>query len=266
MGARRNHKQCCTTGLWGLESFPEMEDKEYLKRIRIVLVDTQDGANIGSVCRAMKTMGLSSLVLVTDRTYDDNRVRTLALHAYDIYENARICKSLDEALADSIFTVGATRRRGKLRKMSAYSPEQLADHVSQLPEGPVSIVFGRESDGLRDDEVMKCSSIVTIPTSDAFPSLNLSQAVQIIAYVLFMRAQAYPTGMNAVSHERIAGAVEEASDHLAAIGYFKWDEERKWTSSFLRDMLERAGLSESEMQRFDKIWRKVEQIKIHKES
>ena len=242
-----------------------MEDKQYLKRINIVLVDTQDGANIGSVCRAMKTMGLTDLTLVTERSYDENRVHTLALHAFDLYENARRVRTLEEALRDSVFTVAATRRRGRLRKMSAYSPEQLAYHISTIPEGRVSIVFGRESDGLRDDEVMLCSSVVTIPTSDAFPSLNLAQSVQIIAYVLFNQAQVYPTGMTAVSHERIASAVVQASGHLDAIGYYKWDEERKWTESFLRDTLERAGLSESEMQRFDKLFAKIEKIKIYKD-
>ena len=242
-----------------------MEDKQYLKRINIVLVDTQDGANIGSVCRAMKTMGLTDLTLVTERSYDENRVHTLALHAFDLYENARRVMTLEEALRDSVFTVAATRRRGRLRKMSAYSPEQLACHISTIPEGRVSIVFGRESDGLRDDEVMLCSSVVTIPTSDAFPSLNLAQSVQIIAYVLFNQAQVYPTGMTAVSHERIASAVVQASGHLDAIGYYKWDEERKWTESFLRDTLERAGLSESEMQRFDKLFAKIEKIKIYKD-
>ncbi len=242
-----------------------MEDKQYLKRINIVLVDTQDGANIGSVCRAMKTMGLTDLTLVTERSYDENRVHMLALHAFDLYENARRVRTLEEALRDSVFTVAATRRRGRLRKMSAYSPEQLACHISTIPEGRVSIVFGRESDGLRDDEVMLCSSVVTIPTSDAFPSLNLAQSVQIIAYVLFNQAQVYPTGMTAVSHERIASAVVQASGHLDAIGYYKWDEERKWTESFLRDTLERAGLSESEMQRFDKLFAKIEKIKIYKD-
>lgn len=242
-----------------------MEDLEYLRRINIVLVDTQDGANIGSVCRAMKTMGLTDLTLVTNRSYDENRVHTLALHAFDVYQNARRVDTLEEALRDSVFTIAATRRRGRLRKMSAYSPEQLAQHMNIIPEGRVSIVFGRESDGLRDDEVMLCSSVVTIPTSEAFPSLNLAQSVQIIAYVLFNQAQVYPTGMTAVSHERIASAVAQASGHLDAIGYYKWDEERKWTESFLRDTLERAGLSESEMQRFDKLFAKIEKIKVYKD-
>ena len=242
-----------------------MEKQRYLDRINIVLVDTQDGANIGSVCRAMKTMGITDLSLVTSRSYDDNRVRTLALHASDIWENAKYFSSLEDALKNSIFAVGATRRRGKHRKLSAYSPEQLADHLLNLPDGKVSIVFGRESDGLRDDEVALCSSIVTIPTSDAFPSLNLSQAVQIITYTLFQRAQEYPSGKSAVTRDRIEKASTEACEHLSNIGYFKWDEEKKWLNQFFKDTLEKAGLQESEMQLFDKLFRKIEMIKIHKE-
>lgn len=235
-------------------------NSQYLDRIQIVLVDTQDGANIGSVCRAMKTMGIERLALVSDREYDENRVRTLALHARDVYENRVVYPSLADALRDSIFTVGATRRRGKFRKMSSFSPEQLASKLSELPEGRISIVFGRESDGLRDDEVAQCSSIVTIPTSERFPSLNLSQAVQIICYVLFQNAQVYRQGMTAVDHQRIEKAVEGISSHLKAIGYYKWDEEEKWTRQFLADTLERAALSESEMQRFEKIFSKTETI------
>lgn len=234
--------------------------KSWAERIEIVLVETQDGANIGSVCRAMKTMGLVNLTIVGKREYDENRVRTLALHASDLWENAKRKDTLDEALADSIFTVGATRRRGKFRKMSSYSPEQLCTKLSSLPEGKVSIVFGRESDGLRDDEVNKCAAICTIPTSPLFPSLNLSQAVQIICYALFTGNAEYKSGMVAVDKERISRAVDGISSHLEAIGYYKWDEEKKWTEQFVSDIIERSGMSESELQRFEKIFTKTESI------
>lgn len=240
-------------------------DESYLNRIEIILVDTQDGANIGSVCRAMKTMGLTHLTLVTDRVYDENRVSTLALHAKDIYLGRKEFRTLEEAIKDSAFTVGATRRRGKLRKMSAYSPSQLAEKLSDLPQGKISIVFGREADGLRDDEVNMLSSIVTIPTSPLFPSLNLSQAVQIIAYELFLASKPYKQGLVSVDHERTLKAGDEMVGHLERISYFKWDEEKKWTKQLLEDIIERAGLSESELQRFEKIFRKVEKIKIYKD-
>ena len=241
-----------------------METKPFLKNIKIVLVDTQDGANIGSCCRAMKTMGITRLAITGGRVYDDDRVRTLALHAQDLWDQAERFATLGEALKGSIFTVGATRRRGKFRKMCAYSPEQLAEKLSTLPEGDISIVFGRESDGLRDDEVAMCSSIVTIPTSDAFPSLNLSQAVQIICYELFTSALLYKPGMKAVTHERAREAAKGMTDNLSGMGYFKQDDEEKWTNQLLGDIIERAALTEAETKRFEKIFRKASLIALHK--
>ena len=88
--------------------------------------------------------------------------------------------------------------------------------------------------------------------------------MQIICYALFQGAAKYPTGMTAVSHERVRMAGHEMADHLEAMGYFKLADERKWTEQLLADICERAALSESEMQRFEKIFRKAELISRHK--
>ena len=105
---------------------------------------------------------------------------------------------------------------------------------------------------------------MTIPTSDRFPSLNLSQAVQIISYELFRNALPFRQGMTAITHQRIEQGAEEMISHLDGIGYFKLADERKWTLQLVKDIIERAGLSESEMQRFEKIFRKAELIARHK--
>ena len=238
-----------------------------LNQIEIILCDTQDGANIGSVCRAMKTMGLTNLTLVTDRIYDDDRVKTLALHAYDLYENRKEFQDLGDAVADSVLSVAATRRVGKGRKTSRVSPEELAQRIADTnsPEGKVSIVFGCESNGLSDEQVKQCSMVVTIPTSDAFPSLNLSQAVQIIAYTLFrkLNKHAQAEGCNIVSTSRVAKAVDTCKASLEELGYFKNDEERAFTSEFLSDIFTRAALTEGEVQRLEKIFTKTSKIATH---
>ena len=241
-----------------------MDQQSNLGRIQIVLVDTQDGANIGSTCRAMKTMGITRLVLVGDREYDENRVRTLALHASDIWEHSTRFANLKEALADSVLSVAATRRRGKFRKNSALSPQQLAQTVEKTGEGLVSIVFGRESDGLTADEVAMCSQVVTIPTSDQFPSLNLSQAVQIITFTLFDTIKTYPVEANPVTQQRCEEAALKASDALGSIGYFKLAQEKLWTFRFLRDVFVRSALTESEIQKMEKVFVKMSKIKAHK--
>lgn len=240
-------------------------ENEYLDRIEIVLVETQDAANIGSVCRAMKTMGITHLCLVTNEEYDENRVRTLALHASDIWEKRRVVRSLSQALSDSVFSVASTRRKGKFRKLSSYTPSDLAKRLQTCANGKVSIVFGREADGLRDDEVNLCSSVVTIPTSELFPSLNLAQAVQIVTYNLFLESKVYKPGLVSVSHERVNEVTRYISNSLENIGYYKWDEEKKWTEILIRDTLEKATLSESEIKRFLKIFEKMEKIKIYKD-
>ncbi len=239
-----------------------------LNQIEIILCDTQDGANIGSVCRAMKTMGLTNLTLVTDRIYDEERVRTLALHAYDLYENRKEFQDLKEAVADSILSVAATRRVGKGRKTSRVSPEELAQRIASTPaqEGKVSIVFGCESNGLSDEQVKQCSMVVTIPTSPAFPSLNLSQAVQIIAYTLFRKLNSYGSnidGSNIVTVSRISNAVKTCKAALEELGYFKNDEERSFTAEFLSDILTRAAMTEGEVKRIEKIFTKTSKIAKH---
>lgn len=241
-----------------------MDNSKQLERIEIILCDTQDGANIGSVCRAMKTMGLTHLTLVTDRIYDEDRVRTLALHAYDLYENRKEFTSLEEALKDSILSVAATRRVGKGRKTSRVNPQELASHISGLGDGKVSIVFGCESNGLSDEQVKACSMVVTIPTSDAFPSLNLSQAVQIITYSLFQNLRPYANQSNIVTSDRVQKASQTCIKALSGIGYFKNDEELSFTSEFLNSILSRAGLTEGEVQRFEKIFTKTNKISLYK--
>lgn len=243
-----------------------MDQQSNLARIQIVLVDTQDGANIGSTCRAMKTMGITRLVLVGEREYDENRVRTLALHASDVWDNAKRFPTLKKALADSVLSVAATRRRGKFRKNSALSPAQLADTVMKTGEGLVSIVFGRESDGLTDDEVAECSQVVTIPTSDQFPSLNLSQAVQIVTFTLFDTIKTFPVQANPVTQDRCEQAALASCEALDGIGYFKLAQEKLWTFRFLRDVFVRAGLTESEIQKMEKVFVKMSRIKAHKET
>lgn len=242
-----------------------MEWQEQLDRIHIVLVDTQDGANIGSVCRAMKTMGITRLVIVGEREYEETRVRTLALHARDVWEGAVRHNTLQEALSDSVLTVAVTRRRGKFRKASALSPRQLAERISTTAAGPVSLVFGRESDGLTDDEVALCSQVCTITTSESFPSLNLSQAVQIITYELFNSLRPYITETIPVTQGRCEEAAEKCADALQVLEYFKLDQEGVWTYRFLKDVLVRASLTEGEVQRFEKIFTKMGRIRRHRE-
>ncbi|MGD1821844.1 MAG: RNA methyltransferase [Pleomorphochaeta sp.] len=241
-----------------------MKEKQNLNRIQIVLVDTQDAYNIGSVCRAMKTMNINKLAIVSTREYDKNKVKKLSIHAYDIFENARFYNSLEEALSTSVYSVGATRRRGKNRKADCLNPEQLSEKISKIGEGIVSIVFGREDRGLVDNEIRACSQIVTIPTSDEFPSLNLSQAVQIITYSLYNNLKPYPVENTPVTKDRIKIGVDKSISYLDDINFFKRNVDRESISDLLKDVYERALLNESELQRLEKFYFKIDKIVKYK--
>lgn len=234
-----------------------------LRRIQIVLVDTQDAANIGAACRAMKTMGISRLAIVSDKEYDDNRIKTLALHAFDIYEHHRRFTSLEEALSDSVLSAGATRRRGKFRKYASLLPEELADTINQVEgDGLVSIVFGRESSGLSDEELFCCDMAAHIPSSPEFPSLNLSQAVQVFTYTLYRELRP-PEGFSPIDRQRMDQVTETITESFDRIDFFKQNE-REEVRHFFRDILSRASLTETEASRLEKMFRKMASLKIHR--
>jgi tRNA/rRNA methyltransferase len=157
-----------------------------LDRIRIVLVDTSHPGNIGSAARAMKTMGLSQLILVNPRYQNPHQASealALATGAADVLAGVQIFSTLDEALAGTTFAVALSARQRDL------SPPvlELADaarlcvaRASQAEQ--VAFVFGGERYGLANVDVLRCQAITSIKTSASYSSLNLSQAVQIVAY------------------------------------------------------------------------------------
>lgn len=160
--------------------------------LRIVLVGPLYGGNIGSVCRAMANFGVHDLVLVNpDPGVDWNEAEKMAVHADEILHSRRTCSSLEEALSDCVAAVGTTCRRG-LYRQHAKSPKEWAPELASLSEGgKVAIVFGREDQGLFNDEVALCTHLVQIPTADSYRSLNLSQAVVVLCYELFQTRDGY---------------------------------------------------------------------------
>ena len=247
-----------------------MNREENLARISIVLVQPEDCQNRGSVCRAAKTMGIRRLKIVGRSEFDEARVRQLSVHAFDLFENKQLFETLDEALCSSSLSVAFTRRTGKFRKGLPLSPSSLAELVRSFPSGDIDLVFGRESDGLTDDEVCSCNMACTIETSPAFPSLNLSQAVQIAAYSIFTGLDDYADdsasqAKRAVVRKKVDDVVCDACTLLEDMRYFKEasDEEANFRV-FLRDSLLRGAFSEREIGRIGKFFRKVHDISKYK--
>lgn len=159
-----------------------------LESISIVLVKTSHPGNVGSVARAMKTMGLSDLRLVEPKTADicsAEEAIALASGAADVLESARIYDSLPDALADRSVAFALSARLRDLGP-GLQSPQEAAREALALTQGGVgaAFVFGAERTGLSNDELLVCNRQVTIAANPVYSSLNLSQAVQIVAYAL----------------------------------------------------------------------------------
>lgn len=161
-------------------------------RIRIVLIETSHPGNIGAVARAMKNMGLSRLVLVSPEQFPDPQATWRAVSAADVLENARVVDSLDEAIGDCGFVVGASAKERRIPWAVLDARRAAAEIGASSLNTEVAILFGREDNGLNSEELRRCNLHLAISTSDVYSSLNLAMAVQIVAYELHMLA-AQPT-------------------------------------------------------------------------
>lgn len=154
-----------------------------LSNIRIVLVQTFHPGNIGSTARAMKTMGLSDLVLVNPRAFPDAEATRLAAGASDVIESAHVVTTLDAAVSDCVRVVGASARLRSLPLPHYDEPDAMATAlVEDSRQHKVAIVLGRERYGLTNAEIACCSHQVSIPTNPDYGILNLAQAVQLLAW------------------------------------------------------------------------------------
>ena len=234
----------------------------FLERIAVVLSHPEEAGNIGSTCRAMKTMGLTRLRIVGERGYDERQIEYMSVHAFEVYDRAEFFPTIEEALADTVLSAGVTRRRGVKRKVVSLLPEELAERAARSGSGTVGIVFGNERSGLSDAELSACALAVHIPTSPQFPSLNLAQAVQIVAYSLFRNEQS-PARFTPVTRERIESLTTEAIGSLGEIGFFSVAG-NSVMMEFLRDVFTRAALSKGEADRMEEMFTKIKNLKVHK--
>ncbi|CAK0758228.1 tRNA Cm32/Um32 methyltransferase [Gammaproteobacteria bacterium] len=160
--------------------FPIMLD------IRIVLVGTSHPGNIGAAARAMKTMGLTRLILVSPQIFPSAEATARAAGADDILHAAQVCVTLEEAIADCGLVIGSSARSRHLAwpTMDARAAGMLA--VTQATLSPVAFVFGNERTGLTNKELDHCQRMAHIPTRPDYSSLNLAAAVQVITYEVRM--------------------------------------------------------------------------------
>ena len=162
-----------------------------LRNITIVLVRPQYAGNIGSVCRAMKNMGLSRLILVSPGQDPlSAEARMMATSARDILQKAKIFSSLEEALRGFRWIAGTSARKG-INRGPFISPREISPEILQHARSiPVAILFGPEDRGLTNQDLDPCHALIRISTHPGLSSLNLAQAVMVMGYELYLASLA----------------------------------------------------------------------------
>jgi len=225
-----------------------------IDNIRIVLVETTHAGNIGATARAMKTMGLTDLALVKPRGHQSHDCYARASGADDIIDNAAVCQDLPSALADVSWVIGTSARVRSL-KWPQFDVRTAASQIEQQSHnGKVAVVFGRESSGLSNDELARCSSLLSIPTRDDFSSLNLGAAVQVVCYEIMMASA--QQGQNKPVEAGIEVMAEQSelehfyshlTDVMLRVEFFNRDNPRLLDGR-LRRLFNRAGMLKTEVQ------------------
>jgi len=160
---------------------------ERLDRVRVVLIHTTHPGNIGAAARAMKVMGLRRLHLVAPKVFPHADATARASGAADLLQEARVHETLDEALEGCSLVLGTSARLRSL-SMPQLNVRKAAGKALAERGGDVAVLFGREAHGLTNEEIQRCHYLVHIDTNPEFGSLNLGQAVQVVAYDLRMKA------------------------------------------------------------------------------
>ena len=193
---------------------------ERLENISIVLVEPKGPGNIGSVARAMKNTGFSSLVLVNPVDFMVDEAYAMACGAKDLLLRAEVFETLEEALRGYHFIVGTTRRKGKWRH-PIYPFKEVAPRVLEFAErNRVAILFGREDKGLKNDELARCGVLAEIPADEGYPSFNLSHAVLLCCYELFSSQRPVSSGaIRLASGEEVERMYAHIERVLEALGY-----------------------------------------------
>ncbi|HEU0015289.1 MAG TPA: TrmJ/YjtD family RNA methyltransferase [Longimicrobium sp.] len=227
-----------------------------LEGIVVVLWQTQDYVNIAATVRAMKNFGLTRLRLVQPALWDPWRIEGIAHGTEDVVQRAEIHDSLASALGDCAYVVGMTARERRAKRVVARPREiapELLDRGAAAAEGqagPVALLFGREDHGLSNEALDLCHRTCIVPTNPAHSSLNLAQAVLVMAYELWMEAQGREQGFKPPRRDAPPATVDflervfaDAERALWTVDFFK----SRQTESVMRTLRELVRRADPDM-------------------
>jgi TrmH family RNA methyltransferase len=251
------------------------------QNIFFVLVEPEETGNIGASARAIKNMGFRNLCLVKPPYEMSDEGRWFARNAHDVLDSAEVYQSVEEAIRDKAVVVGTTRREGKRRGV-ILPVEQGAARVFEIAaHNKVAVLFGREAQGLHNDELDQCGFLLKIRSSSIQPSLNLSHAVMIIAYELSMHGQESTDtsvrlnnkkldNSNLIedlrTHEEITPLYERISRVLELLEYIPRGDRNLKNNIIvtLKHFIGRAGLTEKELNMIQGLCTQVEKKVVKK--
>lgn len=242
--------------------------KAKTKNISIVLYKPKYAGNVGSVARAAKNMGISKIVIVGKADFDREEMQQRSTHlAADVLDQIQYSESIEEALGSFNYIVGTTARLGKARG-PFIAPRAVAKDIADISQkNKVALLFGPEDTGLANEELRLCHALVTIPTSREFTSLNLSHAVMILCYEIFIASSAATTGAEATPKLALSSELEgmygQIKSLLADIEFLNPENPDYWMMH-LRRFFSRASLLSREVGIIRGICRKLARYAHHK--
>lgn len=223
--------------------------------LRVVLVEPMYQGNVGSVTRAMKNFGYTDLVLVNPCKLE-GEARAMSSHARDVLEGARVVSTLEEAIEGIDLTIGTTGasclKAGEHVRLPLYTPRDIKEKLKGY-SGKLALLLGREDNGFRNDELKSFDMVITIPTSEVYPVMNLSHAVAVVLYEL--------SDLKSLENPLAKGfdlrlLYEHLGKFLEEIDYPPHKKDK--THLMLRRIFGRAGLTPREVQTLRGVIRKVE--------
>lgn len=245
----------------GLQKSGEKGVMKTIPRIFCILCECKSAGNMGAVARAIKNMGLDGLILVRPNRERWLEAIKMAPGAEEILEKAKICNCLEDAISDMHYVIGTTKRIRKYRP-EVSTPFEVMTQIIGLPaDHKMAILFGSERTGLTNHELSFCQRVVVIPTSKALSSINLAQAVMIMAYEWHMACERTQDKKRDLKRE-LAGAdqrqrlIDHTEEVLKRIGFLK--DQSGHIRLTLIDMLSRLDLTEREVALLRGILRQIE--------
>jgi tRNA/rRNA methyltransferase len=225
---------------------------ESMQRVRVVLAQTSHPGNIGAAARAMKTMGLTHLVLVNPKVFPDPQAVAMAAGADDVLASARVCGNLSEALHGTVLALAMTARRRELATEPSWVRDAAIECAATVTQGDIALVFGNETSGLSNAELALCNRWAMIPANPAHTSLNLAAAVQLVCYELRLALLAVSpapiisgAGL-AATHEEVDGLMGHFEQAALESGFLDPDRPGRLMLR-LRRLFARAGLEKEEV-------------------